>query len=65
MQGYEAALGGHVRYQRRSTFQILASGGGGYPVTMNRDEIFKLMSQPVCWTGSAKAAHLLPVNARL
>ena len=36
-----------------------------FPVTTNRDEISKSMSQPFCWRGSAKATHLFPVNARL
>ena len=36
-----------------------------FPVATNGDEIFKSMSQPICWRGSAKATHLLPVYARL
>ena len=44
-----------------TTFRSLCS----FPITTNGDEIFKSMSQSICWTGSAKATHLLPVHARL
>ena len=44
-----------------NTFQSLCS----FLATTNGNAIFKSKNQPVCSTGSAKATHLSPVNARL
>ena len=53
-----------IKMQSRVRLFTIFESLCSFPVTTYEDEIFKSMSQPVCWTGSAKATHLRPVNAR-